>query len=139
MIAPSSTPYYLLLHLSPTAKPQSCNRRFLVAVNQQSFMMTRSTNEASSKELWRHSNPHTTQIFDFIQTSNAKHGLSMTSYNDLWQWSVSEPANFWEDVWNYTAVRAHKPYDRVSELVLLIPLATERPLSASVFCLFQDS
>ncbi|OOG00931.1 hypothetical protein ASPCADRAFT_392947 [Aspergillus carbonarius ITEM 5010] len=84
--------------------------------------MTRSTNEASSKELWRHSNPHTTQIFDFIQTSNAKHGLSMTSYNDLWQWSVSEPANFWEDVWNYTAVRAHKPYDRVlSSDQLLFP------------------
>ncbi|RAK97128.1 acetoacetate--CoA ligase family protein [Aspergillus ibericus CBS 121593] len=84
--------------------------------------MTRSTSEASSKELWRHSSPHTTQIFDFIQTSNAKHGLSMTTYNDLWQWSVSEPAKFWEDVWDYTSIRAHRPYDRVlSSDQLLFP------------------
>ncbi|OJI90880.1 hypothetical protein ASPTUDRAFT_111287 [Aspergillus tubingensis CBS 134.48] len=75
--------------------------------------MTRSSDETVPKELWRHSSPCSTQIYDFIQSANAKHGLSMSTYNDLWQWSVSEPAKFWEDVWNYTSIKAHKSYDRV--------------------------
>ncbi|KAI3007719.1 hypothetical protein CBS147346_3056 [Aspergillus niger] len=75
--------------------------------------MTRSTDDTGSKELWRHSSPCSTQIYDFIQSANAKHNLSMSTYNDLWQWSVSEPAKFWEDVWKYTSIQAHKSYDRV--------------------------
>lgn len=67
-----------------------------------------------SKELWRHSAPHTTQIYDFIQKSNQTYGTSLTSYDDLWQWSVSEPAKFWEHVWHYTAIKAHNQYNVVS-------------------------
>ena len=67
-----------------------------------------------SKELWRHSSPHTTQIYDFMKKSGQKHGVSFDSYHDLWRWSVSEPAQFWEDIWHYTTVKAHKPYDKVS-------------------------
>ncbi|KAK1143988.1 hypothetical protein N8T08_005897 [Aspergillus melleus] len=66
-----------------------------------------------SKELWRHSAPHTTQIYDFIQKSNQTYGTSLTSYDDLWQWSVSEPAKFWEHVWHYTAIKAHNQYNVV--------------------------
>ncbi|GKZ28661.1 hypothetical protein AbraIFM66950_011097 [Aspergillus brasiliensis] len=75
--------------------------------------MTKSIDEIGSKELWRHSSPRSTQIYDFIQSANAKHGLSMCTYNDLWQWSVSDPAKFWEDVWEFTSIQAHKSYDRV--------------------------
>lgn len=67
-----------------------------------------------SKELWQHSSPHTTQIYDFMKKSGQKHAVSFDSYHDLWRWSVSEPAQFWEDIWHYTAVKAHKPYDKVS-------------------------
>ncbi|PLB43697.1 acetoacetyl-CoA synthase [Aspergillus steynii IBT 23096] len=75
--------------------------------------MSSNGTSASSKELWRHSAPHTTQIYDFMQKSNQNYGSSLASYNDLWQWSVSEPAKFWEHVWHYTAVKAHKPYNTV--------------------------
>ncbi|PYH99348.1 acetoacetyl-CoA synthase [Aspergillus ellipticus CBS 707.79] len=68
---------------------------------------------SSSKELWRHSSPQSTQIYDFIKVSNAMHGLFMTTYNDLYQWSVSEPAKFWEDIWHYTSIKAHQQYDQV--------------------------
>lgn len=66
------------------------------------------------RELWLHSSPRNTQIYDFMKESCHKHGLSFNTYQDLWRWSISEPAEFWEDVWHYTAVKAHKPYDRVS-------------------------
>ncbi|EAU39033.1 hypothetical protein ATEG_00387 [Aspergillus terreus NIH2624] len=66
-----------------------------------------------AKELWRHSAPQDTQIYDFMKKANEKYGLSLNNYNDLWQWSVSEPANFWEHVWNYTPVKTHSQYDQV--------------------------
>jgi hypothetical protein len=28
----------------------------------------------------------------------------------LWKWSVSEPAQFWEEIWHYTKINAHTPY-----------------------------
>lgn len=67
-----------------------------------------------SKELWRHSSPQDTQIYDFMMKLNAEHNLSLKSYNDLWRWSISKPALFWERIWHYTAIKSHKPYDRVS-------------------------
>ncbi|KAB8218606.1 hypothetical protein BDV33DRAFT_192577 [Aspergillus novoparasiticus] len=68
-----------------------------------------------SKELWRHSSPQDTQIYDFMMKLNAEHGLSLKSYDDLWRWSISKPALFWERIWHYTAIKSHKPYDRVLE------------------------
>lgn len=66
------------------------------------------------QELWRHSSPQTTMIYDFMTKTSQKHGVSFGSYQDLWRWSVAEPAKFWDDVWHYTAVKAHQPYQTVS-------------------------
>jgi acetoacetyl-CoA synthetase len=76
--------------------------------------------EASTeaKELWRHSDPHSTQIYDFMHSLNQKYQLSLQNYNDLWQWSISKPSEFWEEIWHYTNVKAHKPYERVSSSTL---------------------
>ncbi|KAL3480411.1 hypothetical protein BJX99DRAFT_244385 [Aspergillus californicus] len=65
------------------------------------------------QELWRHSAPESTQIHKFMKKTAEKHGLVLNSYNDLWEWSISEPARFWEDIWNYTTINAHKPYNHV--------------------------
>lgn len=70
------------------------------------------------KELWRPSAPEKTQIYDFKTLVSRKYGLALDGYHDLWQWSVSEPAKFWEEVWHYTAVKAHQPYSKVSRLPL---------------------
>lgn len=71
-------------------------------------------NHAGPRELWRHSSPQHTKMYDFMKRVSQKHGVSLDGYHDLWQWSVSEPAKFWGDVWQYTAVKAHKPYGTVS-------------------------
>ncbi|KAJ5975836.1 hypothetical protein N7481_009543 [Penicillium waksmanii] len=67
------------------------------------------------KELWRHSSPESTQIYDFMTKINKKHGLSLSDYDSLWKWSTSEPAKFWEEIWHYTHIKAHKPYNTVLE------------------------
>lgn len=69
---------------------------------------------ADSEPLWRPSSPQITQIFDFGSKVSQKHGFSFANYDDLWQWSISQPVEFWEEVWNYTAIKAHTPFDQVS-------------------------
>ena len=70
--------------------------------------------EPEAKELWRPSAPEATQIYDFMTKVNEKYGLSLNDYDALWKWSVSEPAQFWEEIWHYTKINAHNPYQQVS-------------------------
>ena len=70
--------------------------------------------EPEVKELWRSSSPEATQVYDFMTKVNKKYGLTLNDYNALWKWSVSEPAQFWEEIWHYTKIHAHKPYQQVS-------------------------
>ena len=71
---------------------------------------------AVAKELWRPSNPEQTQTFDFKSLVSKKYSIPLSGYPDLWEWSVSEPAKFWEEIWHYTGIKAHKPYDEVRVL-----------------------
>ncbi|KAK2745233.1 hypothetical protein FQN57_003928 [Myotisia sp. PD_48] len=64
-------------------------------------------------ELWRHSSPESTQIHHFKQHIAEKNSLPFETYDDLWRWSVDYPAKFWEEIWHYTGIKAHKPYDIV--------------------------
>lgn len=66
-----------------------------------------------SHELWRHSNPENTQFYAFQQHVQQKYNNVGDSYQDLWQWSVDNPAAFWEEIWHYTGIRASKGYDKV--------------------------
>lgn len=77
-----------------------------------------STPEA--KELWRPSSPEKTQIYDFMTKVSTKNGLSLHDYNALWQWSISEPAKFWEEIWHYTGIKAHEPYQQVSIIISVL-------------------
>jgi acetoacetyl-CoA synthetase len=74
--------------------------------------------ELDVKELWRPSSPETTQIYDFMTKVNKKYGSSLHDYNALWKWSVSEPAQFWEEIWHYTKINVHDPYHEVSKFHL---------------------
>ena len=60
------------------------------------------------KELWRPSK-------DFIARSALRHysswlarnrGLSFQNYDELWTWSVTEPAKFWRSIWDYFEIIA---------------------------------
>ncbi|KLJ09987.1 acetoacetate-CoA ligase [Blastomyces silverae] len=66
-----------------------------------------------AKQLWHPSSPENTRIHKFMSLVSQKYGLQLTNYHDLWQWSVSEPATFWEEVWHFTGVKAQKTYDKV--------------------------
>lgn len=69
--------------------------------------------DVDAVELWRPSAPEKTAMFKFQTHISQKYSIKLKNYDDLWQWSVSNPAEFWEEVWHQTGVKAHKPYSKV--------------------------
>ncbi len=39
--------------------------------------------------------------------------LLFKTYDEVWQWSVEHPADFWESVWKYFRIISHTPYREV--------------------------
>ncbi len=46
-----------------------------------------------------------TQMDRFLRAANAERGLGLASFADLHAWSVSQPGDFWRDVWTFCEVR----------------------------------
>jgi acetoacetyl-CoA synthetase len=44
---------------------------------------------------------------------NETRGLELADYAELWQWSVDELEDFWASIWEFFAVEASEPYERV--------------------------
>ncbi|KAL2682703.1 hypothetical protein Neosp_007156 [[Neocosmospora] mangrovei] len=63
--------------------------------------------------LWKHPNPESTPMWEFLQHVNKKHGLSLDGYPALYKWSIDEVALFWEEVWYFVGITASKPFDEV--------------------------
>lgn len=63
-----------------------------------------------NKELWRHSRPEKTQMHAFQEHVQEKYGLSFASYKAFHEWSVCEPACFWEEILLWTEIRLQTPY-----------------------------
>ncbi|KAI4949397.1 hypothetical protein J4E91_005136 [Alternaria rosae] len=69
---------------------------------------------STPRKLWEHPDPTSTAMWKFIQDANAKRGLQMQTFRDLYNWSVGPSrTDFWEDMWetsnliysgNYTTV-----------------------------------
>ncbi|KAL3494738.1 hypothetical protein BJX62DRAFT_223032 [Aspergillus germanicus] len=84
--------------------------------------MSANGSSESPQELWRHTAPESTQIHQFMRKTSEKHGVTLNNYDDLWKWSISEPAKFWEDIWHYTDIKAHTTYDQaMGSETLLFP------------------
>jgi acetoacetyl-CoA synthetase len=59
-------------------------------------------------EIWR---PSPARVADanltrFIQSVGSRNGLQLRSYDDLYAWSISHPADFWQEVAQFAGVRA---------------------------------
>lgn len=50
-----------------------------------------------------------TAMYQFMQAMNTKHGLTMQSYLDLWDWSVDDLEVFWTEIWEYFEIIGEKP------------------------------
>ncbi|MFW1676326.1 acetoacetate--CoA ligase [Pontibacter sp. JAM-7] len=48
------------------------------------------------------------QLFQFMQQLNQTRQLSLTNYDELYDWSVAQPEAFWSAVWQHSGVIASK-------------------------------
>ena len=67
------------------------------------------------KMLWQPSAAFTekSNMVRFMNEVNRRHGLSLSTYGELWQWSVDHIPEFWGLFWEFAGIIASKPYDRV--------------------------
>ncbi len=49
----------------------------------------------------------------YMEWLEKEKGLSFDDYGELWEWSVTELEEFWASIWEYSDVRASKPYTQV--------------------------
>ncbi len=51
-----------------------------------------------------------TRFIDFV---NRRHRMTLGSYDELYDWSIAELADFWAAAWDYLDIRASRRYDNV--------------------------
>ena len=71
-------------------------------------LIKKSQSYQDEKPLWLPINPYGTRTFRFRDTISAKYGISLSSYEDLYKWSVENIADFWSTVWDETGIVGDK-------------------------------
>ncbi|KAI9730447.1 MAG: hypothetical protein M1818_008142 [Claussenomyces sp. TS43310] len=64
-------------------------------------------------ELWRHADPQSTRMADFIRQIDNQYNLNITTYDDLYQWSIDDVGLFWKAVWDFVGVVAKRPFQEI--------------------------
>jgi hypothetical protein len=67
-----------------------------------------------SKLLWKHPDPESTPMHRYLKAVNYAHGLQLSSYPELHQWSIANIDAFWQSVWKFVGVRAEGEASPVS-------------------------
>jgi len=62
----------------------------------------------STMLLFTPDDPYSSRLFRFLREVNERHGLKLESYQDLYQWSVSNIDRFWSQVWDHTQIIGNK-------------------------------
>ena len=65
--------------------------------------------------LWEPSNEfrQNAHLTKYISWLNTEKGGNFENYDDVWSWSVEHLEAFWQSIWEYFEVIAHKPYTAV--------------------------
>lgn len=71
-------------------------------------------NVGTGEELWRHSNPSASQMHSFLRGVDAKYGLNLNTYQDLYNWSVNNLEDFWREVAAFTGIKTSQEPTKVS-------------------------
>jgi acetoacetyl-CoA synthetase len=52
-------------------------------------------------------------MYRFMQVVNDTYGQQFTDYDGLYQWSIDNIEDFWATLWEFTGIKASRPYDQV--------------------------
>lgn len=62
-------------------------------------------------------------ITRFTRFINERHGMNLATYDELYDWSVQNIADFWAAVWDFVDIKASRRYERVVEDLSVFPSA----------------
>ncbi|KAF2202628.1 acetoacetyl-CoA synthase [Delitschia confertaspora ATCC 74209] len=66
------------------------------------------------RKLWQHPDPKSTNMWRFMQKVNAKRGMDLKTFRDLYAWSVGDKrVEFWEDWWESAGLIFEGEYEQV--------------------------
>jgi acetoacetyl-CoA synthetase len=73
------------------------------------------TSDSKSEPLWRPSDARisTAVLTKYTDWLRANYGLNFSSYESLWQWSISDLEAFWQSVWDFFDVQQSRVHSRV--------------------------
>jgi acetoacetyl-CoA synthetase len=57
--------------------------------------------------------PYIPQIALYRQWLKDTRGLSFSSYDEMWRWSVSDLDGYWQSIWDYFAIQSPTPHSAV--------------------------
>ena len=63
------------------------------------------------------------QMFEFKEFINDRHGLNLENYHDLHDWSVNRIPEFWDSAWSFFNILHSQPYTQV---VMMFPKCLEQ-------------
>lgn len=58
------------------------------------------------------------RIRDYMSYVNTRYAKNFKDYMSLWNWSVSDPLNFWDSIWDYFQIIGDKPEGSAQKSVL---------------------
>ena len=76
-----------------------------------------------SKLLWQPAEESikSTNMYQFMEYVNARRGMSLANYDELYGWSIDESPVFWETLWAYSEVIHSRSYDQVVDDIKKMP------------------
>jgi acetoacetyl-CoA synthetase len=60
-------------------------------------------------------------ITRFIREINTRYQLDITSYRELYEWSITNIPEFWAAMWDFAGIRSSRPYDQVVDDLTKFP------------------
>ncbi|CAH1801308.1 unnamed protein product [Owenia fusiformis] len=72
-----------------------------------------SSREEAAMQLWTPEKTRVTQMDRLRERINLKYSLKLESYSQLYNWSVENYSEFWEEVWNFTDIVFSRTFQQV--------------------------
>jgi len=60
-------------------------------------------------------------LIQFIKFVNEAYGKNISTYQELYSWSIEDISNFWGAIWEFCGVKAFKKYEKVIDDVTIFP------------------
>ncbi|KAH6694943.1 acetoacetyl-CoA synthetase-like protein [Leptodontidium sp. MPI-SDFR-AT-0119] len=71
------------------------------------------TSLAVPRKLWEHPNPQGTEMYRLMQEINQKHNLKLKTFWELYQYSIKNRAQFWDQAFHFLDIIHNGSYEKV--------------------------